>query len=65
MNTLNKVVAAVLMAIATGIAGSALAEQATPPKAKNVVRVHGAYADRSSWSEVIPLLQAAGYSVTN
>ena len=26
-------------------------------RARNVVLVHGAYADGSSWSEVIPLLQ--------
>lgn len=30
----------------------------------NVVLVHGAYADGSSWSEVIPRLQAAGLHVT-
>ena len=65
MNTLNNVVAAVLMTIATGISGAALAEQTTPPKAKNVVLVHGAYADGSSWSEVIPLLQEAGLHVTS
>ena len=34
------------------------------PVANNVVFVHGAYADGSSWSEVIPLLQAAGLQVT-
>ncbi len=27
---------------------------------KNVVLVHGAWADGSSWSKLIPLLQAAG-----
>jgi len=32
--------------------------------ARNVVLVHGAYADGSSWSEVIPLLQRAGLNVT-
>jgi pimeloyl-ACP methyl ester carboxylesterase len=31
---------------------------------RNVVLVHGAWADGSSWSEVIPLLQAAGLNVT-
>lgn len=31
---------------------------------RNVVLVHGAYADGSSWSKVIPLLQAAGMNVT-
>jgi pimeloyl-ACP methyl ester carboxylesterase len=34
------------------------------PKAKNVVMVHGLFADGSCWSEVIPRLQAAGLSVT-
>jgi len=33
-------------------------------RAHNVVLVHGAYADGSSWSEVIPLLQHAGLNVT-
>jgi pimeloyl-ACP methyl ester carboxylesterase len=30
---------------------------------KNIVFVHGAWADGSSWSEVIPLLEAQGYHV--
>jgi pimeloyl-ACP methyl ester carboxylesterase len=33
-------------------------------KASNVVLVHGAWADGSSWSKVIPLLQARGLRVT-
>ena len=33
-------------------------------RARNVVLVHGAWADGSSWAEVIPLLQAAGLNVT-
>jgi pimeloyl-ACP methyl ester carboxylesterase len=37
----------------------------TSPKAKNVVLVHGLFADGSSWSEVIPRLQAAGLNVTS
>ena len=32
-------------------------------KAQNVVLVHGAYADGSSWADVIPLLQRAGLNV--
>ena len=31
---------------------------------RNVVLVHGAWADGSSWSKVIPLLQAKGFHVT-
>lgn len=33
--------------------------------ARNVVLVHGAWADGSSWSKVIPLLQRAGLRVTS
>lgn len=36
----------------------------TSPKIRNVVLVHGAYADGSSWLDVIPLLQKAGLKVT-
>lgn len=32
-------------------------------QARNIVLVHGAYADGSSWAEVIPLLQQAGLNV--
>lgn len=32
---------------------------------KNIVLVHGAFADSSSWSKVIPLLQANGFNVTS
>ena len=38
---------------------------ATAPEARNVVLVHGLFADGSSWSEVIPRLQAAGLNVTS
>jgi pimeloyl-ACP methyl ester carboxylesterase len=37
---------------------------ASPVTARNVVLVHGAWADGSSWDEVIPRLQAAGLHVT-
>ncbi len=36
-----------------------------PPGARNVVLVHGLFADGSCWSEVIPRLQAAGLNVTS
>jgi pimeloyl-ACP methyl ester carboxylesterase len=45
------------------LTGSAHTQPA--PKAKNVVLVHGLFADGSSWSEVIPRLQAAGLNVTS
>jgi pimeloyl-ACP methyl ester carboxylesterase len=33
-------------------------------EAKNIVLVHGAFADGSGWHKVIPILSAAGYHVT-
>jgi pimeloyl-ACP methyl ester carboxylesterase len=57
--------------LSLGIAASAAAISALAPKAtaavpaRNVVLVHGLFADGSSWSEVIPRLQAAGLSVTS
>ena len=40
------------------------AAQTTPQGIKNIVLVHGALVDGSSWSKVIPLLEAKGYHVT-
>jgi pimeloyl-ACP methyl ester carboxylesterase len=37
---------------------------AAPAKARNVVLVHGLFADGSCWSEVIARLQAAGFNAT-
>ena len=50
----------------SGAAGSAATASAAaqPLRARNVVLVHGAYADGSCWSEVIPRLQSAGLTVT-
>jgi len=36
---------------------------ASSPVVKNIVLVHGAFADGTSWSKVIPLLEAKGYHV--
>jgi pimeloyl-ACP methyl ester carboxylesterase len=33
-------------------------------KSSDVILVHGAWADGSSWAKVIPLLAARGHSVT-
>jgi pimeloyl-ACP methyl ester carboxylesterase len=35
------------------------------PRARSIVLVHGLFADGSSWSEVIPLLQTRGFNVTS
>jgi len=49
--------------LSTGGTSAAAAGKRQP--ARNVVLVHGAYADGSCWSEVIPRLQAAGLTVTS
>src|SRR5256885_13988657 len=46
------------------LAACATAPAAETFAARNVVLVHGAYADGSSWAAVIPLLQQAGLKVT-
>lgn len=39
-------------------------EPTAPAGVKNIVLVHGAFADGSSWAKIIPLLTAKGYHVT-
>jgi len=57
--------------VSTLVAGAACtllpypARAQTRVAARNIVLVHGLFADGSSWSEVIPLLQAAGKNVTS
>lgn len=55
------------LAATAQVALAALAAHAAPPPAvaaPDVVLVHGAFADGSSWSRVIPLLLKKGYHVT-
>lgn len=55
-------------ALAAGAAAALLPGPATAqdlPRARNVVLVHGLFADGSCWSAVIPKLQAAGLNVTS
>src|ERR1700761_3704465 len=51
-----------IAALLSGVVGLSTAAIAEP--AKNVILVHGAWADGSSWSKVIPLLEAKGLHVT-
>ena len=65
MEALRKfLVIAVTTFSAALFATEASAQAAKPAVARNVVLVHGAWADGSSWAEVIPRLQAAGLHVT-
>jgi len=59
MSTLSPFLIAALGAIAGLTAAPAVAAQTQ----KTVVLVHGAFADGSSWSKVIPLLEAKGLKV--
>ncbi|MGV1872628.1 alpha/beta fold hydrolase [Agrobacterium rosae] len=61
MKLLNSLVSAVAAVAIT--ASVALPAAAADFKAKTVVLVHGAFADGSSWSKVIPLLKKAGLKV--
>jgi pimeloyl-ACP methyl ester carboxylesterase len=58
--TLSTILLAGVATSLLGRPGKALAQ----PAARNVVLVHGAYADGSCWSEVIGRLQLAGLRVT-
>nr|WP_244499709.1 alpha/beta hydrolase [Tardiphaga robiniae] len=66
MNSLSKTTLRAMLTAAMCLLTAPMAQAATaaPVKAKNVVLVHGAWADGSSWAEVIPRLQAAGLHVT-
>lgn len=52
-------------AAASLVSSRGLAATTPPVQARNVVLVHGLFADGSCWSEVIPRLQAAGLHVTS
>src|SRR3954462_9177031 len=65
MSMLVKQAGAAVAGLSTTLfAGEVLAQRARTAVAHNAVLVHGAWADGSSWSEVIVRLQAAGLHVT-
>jgi len=65
MNRRTFSAALVAGAAASVISNRSFAATATPTKARNVVLVHGLFADGSCWSEVIARLQAAGLNATS
>jgi pimeloyl-ACP methyl ester carboxylesterase len=66
MTMLKRIVAMTAVCMLTAMLGGmgVRAQTDAPVKAHNIVLVHGAWADGSSWSEVIARLQAAGLHVT-
>jgi pimeloyl-ACP methyl ester carboxylesterase len=68
--TLSQMSKTVLLAMVAFLAANAATPPSPTPQArqasqgvKNIVLVHGAFADGSSWSKVIPLLEARGLHV--
>src|SRR3954451_9652327 len=57
--------ASALVAGATAPLMSRLTRAQEGPQARNIVLVHGLFADGSCWSEVIARLQTAGLNVTS
>ena len=57
--------ATIAAAMALSPAAHAQAGDTASPQIRNVVLVHGLFADGSSWGKVIPLLQARGLHVTS
>src|ERR1700757_2071949 len=64
MNRRSFSAAMVAGAAASLISTRGMAANPAPMKARNVVLVHGLFADGSSWSEVIARLQAVGLNAT-
>jgi pimeloyl-ACP methyl ester carboxylesterase len=65
MKTMNELTVVAVSALSLALITCRVnAQTSAPLQARNVVLVHGAWADGSSWSEVIPRLQAAGLHVT-
>ncbi len=54
-----------LLAAATTVAMLFMATANAAPPVKNIVLVHGAFADGSCWNKVIAQLQAQGFNVTS
>ena len=63
---MSKLVSVVLAAsaMALGLSGSASAQPAAKARIKNVVLVHGAFADGSGWQPVADILLKDGYAVS-
>src|SRR5271170_1317171 len=56
-------IATTMLILSSGLDMRGFAQTNPPQGAKNIVLVHGAWADGSCWSRVIALLQAKGYHV--
>src|SRR5713101_1084232 len=64
MRTLIEMTALVYAVGSYSFGGATMAQGGSAGAVKNVVLVHGAFADDSSWSKIVPLLKAKGFRVT-
>src|SRR6201996_5574081 len=62
MTKLAEKVLAGSIGVATALSGASHAQTPAPP-VKNIVLVHGAFADGTSWAKVIPILESRGFHV--
>jgi pimeloyl-ACP methyl ester carboxylesterase len=60
---MNKYFRSATAATALAVAAAASAATSTPPSIKNVVLVHGAFADGSGWTAVAKILERDGFKV--
>lgn len=65
MSISRRAIQTILFTASLLLGGTVMAQKPASTPVKNVVLVHGAFADGSSWSKVIPLLQAKGFRVTS
>jgi pimeloyl-ACP methyl ester carboxylesterase len=56
-------IATVVLSLSSGLNMKGFAQASSPQGVKNIVLVHGAWADGSCWSKVIALLEAKGFHV--
>ncbi len=63
MNRRNFTAAMAAAAVVSAIPTRGMAANLVPRQARNIVLLHGLFADGSCWSEVIARLQAAGFNV--
>jgi len=65
MSISRRTIQAAFFATSLLIGGAVMAQKPASSPVKNIVLVHGAFADGSSWNKIIPLLQAKEFHVTS
>src|SRR6266436_4502950 len=65
MSISRRTIQAAFFATPLLIGGAVMAQKPASSPVKNIVLVHGAFADGSSWNKIIPLLQAKEFHVTS